>query len=85
MESEFTAQSPLESARSLKSRLASVKKANYGGATLCIYGVANRLHLQCLESKLDPRVRLQKTISTQPVVSGSCAESVDFYHFPIIQ
>ena len=45
MESEFTAQSPLEGARCLKNRLASVKKADfvaeeYGGATLRIYGVA---------------------------------------------
>ena len=45
MESEFTAQSPLEGARCLKNGLAAVKKADfvaeeYGGVTLRIYSVA---------------------------------------------
>jgi hypothetical protein len=66
-----------------RNRLPSVKKAHFvDGATLRICGdvVGPRGSTECVYSpKLDPRVTLQKTISTQPADSSSCAEYVETY------
>ncbi len=87
MESEFTAQSPLEGARSLKKSASLCEECPLRGwriwgsdsAYLLRRCWDKRLHFMCLESKLDPRVKLYKTISTHPVASGRCAEYVDAF------
>ncbi len=84
MESEFTAQLPVEGARCLKKwailgQEGQLRCQRIWGATLRIYGevVGPRSSTSCVQNPtLDPRVRLKKTISTQPADSFRCAEYV---------
>ena len=92
MESEFTAQLPVEGTRWLKKSATPCGEGQLRGRriwgerpfvfTAPLLGQAcwaKRQHFMCLESKLDPRGpgEAVKIISTQPVASGRCAEYVD--------